>query len=448
MKNYPSLSRIQNSMARNFQLKPGSVIRNLAATLLLLFSCGLVQAQSLVCRLPSIAGFDRAAAKAKKCLKPNTTSVAQTTVFITVENEQLYLHSNYVTRGFKNPTKIATGETNMDLANLAYNLIGTEDSGGMTARAFMQSFNEMTFIVDQRLFTHARYKHLDFNNARNVKIIGADGVIRPTRQMRLSNGDVHRFVKHDKLYVRATEPNASKVVKSFAAKPFRQSDVRVISMVTDHATNNKMAELIPEANRVSFNWSAANELETIMAANQKRTLIFVGHVENDSYVVLDSSNRPLLTVSLRHLESMAKRHDITLYALGCNSGGNAPVGPIDVFNTVEVVQGISAALQTSVTHFQFVNRLSSPDLPLVIDDAIFERAGAAEYAHFVQAGNRLRLAITVYQSNDSLDTVTSGSRTVGSILVSAPELGRGDAPVSTVQRTRRGGRRPRATRGH
>lgn len=452
MKNQSSLYRNQDSIARNFRVKPSSVICNLAVTLLLLFfSCPLVQAKFLACRLPGIAGFGKAAAKAKKHLKPTTRAVSQTTVFITVENGELYLHSNYITGRFEHPTKIATDEANIDLLTLAHNLIGGEESSGVSGRTFMRSFNDITFTVEQRLFTHPRFKHLDFSNARNVKIIGTDGVVRPTRQMRLSSDEVHRFVQHDKLYVRATEPNAAKVVRSFAAKPFRQNDVRVISMVTDRATNQKMTELIPETNRVSFDWSAANEMENVMAANRGRTLIFIGHVENGSYIVLDANNSVvLLTIPLSQLESMAKRHDVTLYALGCNSAGNAGVGVADVFNTVEAVQGVSAALQTSGTHFQFVNRLSSPDLPLVIDDAIFEKAGAGVYAHFMLlGGNRLRLAISVYRSDDTFATVASSNRMVGSILISAVAPGRGNLPTSPGgRRTRSSGRKPRATRGH
>ena len=77
---------------------------------------------AVVCREHSVRGFEESAARAVRLLPPNTSDTRKAAIYVEKTQRGLYFHSNFVSPGAENPTKIA-GERLTDLREAFLNLM-------------------------------------------------------------------------------------------------------------------------------------------------------------------------------------------------------------------------------------------------------------------------------------------------------------------------------------
>src|SRR5580658_1256994 len=97
-------------------------LRRVACLATVLLSLSTAFTQSLVCRKPGIEGCEESAERAHRFLPPETSDVSKAVIYVERTPKGIYFHSNYVTPGFENPTKILTNETS-DFHRIFVNLI-------------------------------------------------------------------------------------------------------------------------------------------------------------------------------------------------------------------------------------------------------------------------------------------------------------------------------------
>lgn len=120
-------------------------------------------AQSLLCRKSHISGFEDLYKKAKKYIGPPTSKVSNMEVFISIKKGVLYLHSNYLYRSAKYPTKLVTSETR-DLRLFLWVLIDDQQPSNSEWASFEKAIkNEITVYVDEKVLKSSKFKNLDFS---------------------------------------------------------------------------------------------------------------------------------------------------------------------------------------------------------------------------------------------------------------------------------------------
>ncbi len=332
----------------------------------------------VACRTPGIDGFEEVAARAVGRLPNDITRVpSETVVFITVAKDSLYLHSNFVTRGFPYPTKINTTRTDADLMTLSLNLIGVERESGISLEQFLASFPQMHFIVEGALFRDEKFRDFDFSGAPHVEVIGEDGVARKSEELSLPGGNHKRIVEYyDNIYASAQDANAASSFRRLGGDHFDKQAIRFMSLVLNRATEQSISKLssqiVLDAGDRSF------EAVKRTLSGQSGNYIFVlGHVERDTFVVRNPRGQEVSRIPIAELLAAGSANNVRIFPVGCNSAAATQVGVATTFNTVDAVNRLASALQAT-DWLEFYRELSSPDLKLVLDSSMLMGDGRAE----------------------------------------------------------------------
>jgi len=118
------------------------------------------------------------------------------------------------------------------------------------------------------------------------------------------------------------------------------------------------------------------EIETAFQEASGKTVILVGHVEDESFVIRDPKNEVTLSTLISTLRSLANKHQVELVDLGCRTAqaieSEIGLGVTTRFNTVEAVESIERAVSKSQTYAEFFENLTSDGLKVVVDRTFVE----------------------------------------------------------------------------
>jgi hypothetical protein len=142
-----------------------------ARSLILLVALGAwpftVFADTQVCRIANLNGFDSPAAKAREVLGPPTSSLSSIKVFMTVHNGQLYVQTNYVVPGYGFPSKLAIDEKH-PLEEIILNLI-TDDPEKLSPKELTRITREnVELFVDRFHLEQSQFSDMDLSEATKV----------------------------------------------------------------------------------------------------------------------------------------------------------------------------------------------------------------------------------------------------------------------------------------
>jgi hypothetical protein len=377
--------------------------------------------QTLFCRLPGIAGQEGASKRAKEYLPGNTSDVRKMAVYLSIADPEppsilnqpkpftaeelqgltnqfksgksagkfdferfqqrldpdahvkLYAHSNFVSDGAKNPTKMLSPEKIEYFAALLRSLISDDDF--KKAKLNIDDPDNLhlpiTLYVDQGVFLNHKYKNLDFTGFDKIFVIGRDGKAREAARL---EADSRRLAVryYNSLFARPEVEDAARVFGRLKEEPFSKDKVKVMVFV-DNTDTQAAAQRIPSENRINVNLRSDSDWRNQFANHPNTTMIVLGHVEDASIVVLDSGQNETLRISLADMVLAANSHKISLIALGCNTAGFGSVftGVDSKFNTVDAANRISQALNAK-SKLDFLDLLApkSQGLKLVVDKQV------------------------------------------------------------------------------
>lgn len=383
-------------------------------SLILLLSLGVfAQGKTLFCAKSCVVGFASSCQKAKQVVGHKTISNVGRGLkfYITTKGDELFIASNYRPNGQPYPFKVTSNE-DLPLETLIKFLLFQDTKSSidftrpqelayMTRAMRLRAFAEPTFIVDQKVFSHPVYKNLEFPTPF-VKVRGSDGISRSIERIQSSEGGFRNILRLDtdsksplnNVYVPIEHVKPVEFLKRMEQTAFRKDDIALLSLVRNTATEAKIASSIKAENRIAFDLLSHAELEKVLTQNQQRKIFVLGHMEGDSFVTLAANNRELFKIQIAELQRIAQKAKVSIFALGCNSAGVDDVGIPHTFNTIDAVQNLASAINGSNNYKDFVGRLASGDLHLVVDDSI--TFGANRVVTFrVLSGKNLAAAVVV-----------------------------------------------------
>jgi hypothetical protein len=166
-----------------------------------------VRASEVICRTSGIEGFEEVAKTAKNYIGKSTKELSEAKIYVTVEKDHLYIHSNYKT-GKKDeivlfPTKYITDTLKSDLKGYTYyNIVGPADLSDVSLSTFNLHFREIEFYVDQKLFSDPKFSKLDLGDA-TIRVVDRHGIPHITDIV--PNTRNERMVElHSDVYARLT----------------------------------------------------------------------------------------------------------------------------------------------------------------------------------------------------------------------------------------------------
>jgi hypothetical protein len=354
--------------------------------LLLALLAGLSgHASATVCRLPGLEGFDAAAARAKRVLPAVTRDPKQAVVYVEKTAEGLYFHSNFISRGAEHPTKI--GREDITDGALAFvNIVHTERPSDAEWRATEQTFRDhVRVMLDVSVFDKDGLVQLDLTGVKNITIVdGKAGrsvaanveVLSTNTPPPLLTGRIAGCC----LFGRPPHV-AVDLGSQLKARPLNRDQVAFISLVRDTGTQaaiGKTSLLKARTAATGPDIKGLDEIEAALRGQSGKTVVLIGHTEGDRYVGRSADNRVVFTVPVADVRALARKHDVELIDLGCKTARLLPrvgeVGVANRFNTVEAVHAIERALGTSKNHAEFLERITSDGLKVIVDRAFVERS--------------------------------------------------------------------------
>jgi hypothetical protein len=427
------------SKLRNYPSNRTALITR--AALFVLLSVVSVAGQARWCAEDHIAGLQGQAIRARALLGSSSTSdPARMTVYLTtavlknelgIDKRLIYVHSNYRMPGMPHESKFVTTSSELDVTipNLLYQV----------GRDFYFDTSHVKFVVEQTFFSDPEFGQLDFGKDARVKIVGPDNEIRPS--ILISTGE--RVISWGPyIYTWANEPGAIEALNRLSSQPLVSTRIRFLNLVIHSKTLENINFSIPGNNRLSFDLDALSgqdrntslkALEKQLAGNPGSILFVLGHIDIDTgeFLVEDAAGKVILRLGVRELEEMAGRYATTVFSLGCSSVHNARRGTTGTIGSIEAVERMSAAMRQSSTFGDFFLNLSSPEIKIVIDQAILD-------------GAQVRLNASLYKKRDSFRRGASNTGGGGDTGGGGGTGGGGDTGGGDSSGARPSPRRPNA----
>jgi hypothetical protein len=378
----------------------------------------------MVCRKEGIVGCEKEARRAQGYIGPFTTSKARGARIVLMRTgDHVYLHSNFVSVGAEHPTKISVPVSDKaTLRTLALNVAvwGGTTSSDEKLEVTGDLLSNAQFIVDRSVFSDpGLVSSLELYAAQRLFVTDSafeatpvfsesfskNGLPNSTdpetilkelfKNSGLSKGGPHEgrpfdpgqgegFDADEKIRPLRRLDSSSTFIESadgflyskvtgapfdglddLNLVPIDPSRLKLISLVLDTATDKAIGE-VPEEAVGAFD-AVNGQLRTLFEAHAGHTLVFVGHVDEETgeYLVEDARGDPLRRIPLSELARLGRELEVNVIPLGCHSGLFGPVGAGTAFNSIAAVKRFGAA-RASRTMYDFLRTLSGNELLLVV----------------------------------------------------------------------------------
>src|ERR1700730_2070946 len=186
---------------------------------LVLATCALVLAKGATaewCHLQEIQGYEAEAKRAHETVLkkfPVTADLDKLAVYVTSQDgNDLYIHSNYMPKGFENPTKLRVGDGKSrkpaDIANAIRNLVlpsmngGSPDDDPIVSAQIRGIIADVPVIFDVSAFSHEDFLKRPFGKIQNLSVVGDAGEPQTMSMFDFGEGKVPTFEAAPGLYGR------------------------------------------------------------------------------------------------------------------------------------------------------------------------------------------------------------------------------------------------------
>jgi hypothetical protein len=151
-------------------------------------------------------------------------------------------------------------------------------------------------------------------------------------------------------------------------QPVAREDISVISSFTKDDPDSLRRILDVGGDKVSSLTSMLDHTGTLMLKEKMRgrILIFVGHVENGSFVTLNAGGEKIASVPLASIQSQAAQLNATVIFLGCETfTGTGWTGFLMKIRDLQVVSSLAQALEAR-SYRDLLSALGTADNPFVM----------------------------------------------------------------------------------
>lgn len=372
--------------------------------------------QSVVCRLPRIKGYDQEYSVGKSICGETTSTMSDTKFFITVKDGNLYIHSNYLTPGFDNPTKLATSDPMNSIEDIAMNIFFTEyPSEAKLAQMNSMLRTNIEIVLDPKIINDSKYGSINFSKAGKLKFICPDNEIRDAIKIQNNVGDFDFGIKYNNQFsIRIKDQNLSFIFSELRTQKIDFDKIKIMNLVDNSSTKNVLNSKFSDK-VISFDFSSKENFKALLLSNKGNRTAIIGHIENGNFVTIDKAGKEIFRIPISEIEVFQKENKLELIILGCNSAGEgANSGTLNKFNSIDALNRLKTTEKTENIE-QFLDSLSFKPLHFVIDESFFR----IEQDVVSTGGNRMpdKIEISVYdKSKDEIKTL-SNSNKKGTIII-------------------------------
>lgn len=381
----------------------------------------LARADDVVCLRRAIEGCEKAAEQAHAAIGKDPTFAAdRARAYLTLVDDSLYIHSNYLAPGAEYPVKVllkSRGEDPVEsLDGLARMILDPLEE--VHTRKWSEKVDEVAgrvlFLVDERVLAHPKFGPMV------EKLQGAYVV---NREM---------FQVEPGVFVRASSPQrASSFLETLDGLPYERERLRVISLVADTATSEAGTARFGSRFTSLASSPSISAIQEQFAYNKRGIVALIGHRELDKFVVRGADGKILASLSVHDIVTSAREKDVTLVLLGCDTAAvpSAPIGSLGRVGSVQVIQRLANGdTQDSVRGF--LGALAGDDGQIMIREGAFEGYAGAVGGHLE---SRLPL------SKVALRTGTGAGLVVVALVPGSPPKPTGDDDENELAFPQEGG---------
>jgi hypothetical protein len=324
---------------------------------------------------------------------------------------RLYLHSNYITPGYDNPTKLVLekGEVR-DIRDAWISILVPPDTEltPVQEKAAREAYQKVHLIIDSHLFDKEGRLPFAIEGIGELQVVDHGHTkALPALPIYPKGSPPPAWVVRAHgccLYVRPPT-RATGLMDRLGAAQFNRANVTFASLVVDSATEKAIAGsgLARVAHPLNLGHGDIHaQLEALVEKSSGRTLIVLGHVENGSFVVENANGAVVARVKIEELNRMAKAHHVSLIEAGCNTASEALHDPALVsvankFRSTEAVALLDHAINGSGNYADFLDKLSSSQFLTVVDENALAPRGAIRVGVYSGKGDLKNHAVRVGQ---------------------------------------------------
>lgn len=361
------------------------------SVLAILFALAGYSYSADVCRTSSFQGMTDEVDRIKKVLGPDTTDMSKIKLYITQNEDMLYIQSNFRSKDpssfgsrFEFPTKLRTNEIkNLKQAMLNVIYADRESMPVNVDVEIEKALSTTAVMVDKATIDQNGRPLLDLEGTRDFTLVTRTSSIGTGKLelLPLKNPPPSIIETIAGCCLKGRPPGRAKeILAKLSSIKMSAENTVFLSMVVDTATN-KVIETSPDLRaakqRASFSEKASwdQNIDSALKAAQNKPLLILGHIENDNVVVLDRTGKAVFSIGLTTLRDRAKAQGAELFVLGCDTvqfieDNSMSLGVVGIHNSKTLAEKVAKALPNSRSLAELAENLSGPDLTLVAYDKL------------------------------------------------------------------------------
>ncbi len=355
-------------------------------------------AKDLVCREAGIAGMSDRISAVKAWLGGETTKLSELKLFISRDEDALYIQSNFKSEDpdtpgvfSEHPTKLRI-ESEIDLETAVQNIIywgRLPTDASEVARGVLQSAE---VYIDRNALGADGRPPVDLSGARNLRI-ATDAQSISTGRLQTLNLNKPPPALMEQLAGCCLHGRpagfGTQIRARLQAHAISTSNSGLLLMAPDSGTRlliEQSAVLRGMAARGRSEGSWSQRLDQALAANRGGNLMLLTHVENGSVVVREANGGEAFRISLQELQAKAVQQEVNLVLFGCETAAYAhdagvPMGVIGRYNTADAARRIESALEHSQNAEQFLSSVAGEQLQIVVQPGSWSANGVGAAAY-------------------------------------------------------------------
>lgn len=371
-----------------------------------------------VCGAYEFEGMHSNKLRAESVLPPDTTSFKdKAKLYVEYDKGVLYYHSNFLVEGNKYPTKVkGDSKERPEFADPAYAFANvvlafreTPPPSKEIKKVEQEFKKNVELLIDTTIFDEAGVPRIDLTGVRNYRVVDAakiHGVLPESTEIITTSKPPPSIISKIKgccLYGRPPHLVGG-LSEKLSNKKFNSNDVKVASLFIDSGTEKEIMKTskVRSARLKGDSKSLRSEedLRKLFKEANGSTLILLGHVEGENYVIRTSKNVEQLKVSISKVREIARENDVVLIDIGCETTKSIKeqqigFGVMTKYNSVDAVKSLGIALTKSKTYLDFLENLSSKNLKIVLEPSFAEQrlTRATIYARIRDAGRTIWIKI-------------------------------------------------------
>lgn len=407
-------------MSLNYIHKKLSIFTGLHVILYIAFFLLIVSVSNAsdVCAEYEFEGMHENKLRAESVLPKFTTDIAKDAkMYVEYDNGIFYYHSNFLVNGNKYPTKVK-GDNNkiprisdpsFAFANVVLAFRKSPPTQIDIDKVESIFRDNVELIIDTSIFDENGIPRIDLTNIKNFHLVDTTKTYEIPHEkpeiITTSKPPPSMIAKIKGCCLYGRPPHlVRRLSEELGTMKFNKKDFMVASLFIDKATEKIIMES-PNVRSARIKGDSAtlrseNDLQKLFEQSKDSALILLGHVDkNGDYVVETSSGDKQLSVPIEKVREMAKKNNVLLIDIGCETIKSIEeqqfgLGVTTEYNSVQAVKSLEIALKKSESFVDFLENFSSENLKIVVEPSFLKKPSflkekslqASIYARTINSG--------------------------------------------------------------